>query len=238
MPPLEELLDDLFAGRRPALYPDLEGWLRDSRRFRDFTVAHRTKIRAKVRNAADESALRDLGAELQAAALLLREPRFTLEYEKYAAAKVRGPDFTVTFKGHTPFNVEVRRLRSRELDQAAAEARTGRLMGVLADKAGQMPAGIANLLWLAAGDEVAPADLAEAAGALRGLAERKAEEPFVRRGYESAAAFLRQYRLLSGVVLCQPGRVAYWPNPLARRRLPAGVPQAIGRLRGGEEVRE
>ena len=57
----------------------------------------------------DEGGLKDLRAELETAVLLLRDERFTLEYEKYVATKQRGQDFTVTFKTHTPFNVEVRR---------------------------------------------------------------------------------------------------------------------------------
>src|SRR6185369_2610002 len=96
----------------------------------------------------DENGMNDLRAELETAALLLREERFTLEYEKYAALKQRGPDFTVTFKTHTPFNVEVRRIRSLELDDENAEARIGKLMSVLCEKVRQMPPSIVNLLWL------------------------------------------------------------------------------------------
>ncbi len=129
MADLDDLLDYIFDGKQPALYPEFEGWVRGSRRFRAFATSYRGKIRAKLKNVRDEGGMKDLRAELETAALLLREERFTLEYEKYAASKQRGPDFTVTFKTHTPFNVEVRRIRSVELDDGDAEARTGQVDG-------------------------------------------------------------------------------------------------------------
>ena len=72
-----------------------------------------------------------------------------------------GPDFTVTFKTHTPFNVEVRRIRSVEMDDGDPEARTGKLMAVLCDKVRQMPPSIINLLWLIAEREISEADFWE-----------------------------------------------------------------------------
>ena len=134
MSTLDDLLDDIFDGKKPALYPEFAGWVRGSRRFKTFATSYRAKIRAKLKNVRDEGGMKDLRAELETAALLLREERFTLEYEKYAASKQRGPDFTVTFRTHTPFNVEVRRIRSMELEDGDTEARTGKLMTVLCDK--------------------------------------------------------------------------------------------------------
>lgn len=230
MAAIDDLLDDIFAGERPAFYSEFEGWVRGSRRFQAFAAAYETKIRAKLSRAGDEATVDDVRAELETAALLLRDRRFTLEYERYAARKQRGPDFTVTFKTHTPFNVEVRRIRSLELDGDDAEARTGKLMAVLCDKVGQMPPSIANLLWLIAGDEIAPDDLAGATDTLRQLAERKVEEFFTRRGFRSAAAFLKQYRQLSGIVLRQPEATVLWLNPMARHPAPPTIVTAIQRL--------
>jgi hypothetical protein len=230
MTTVHELLDDIFGANRPAFYPEFEEWVRGSRRYRAFAVSYRAKIRAKLRNAGDDDALTSLRAELETAALLLREERFTLEYEKYAASKQRGPDFTVTFKTHTPFNVEVRRLRSVELADADAEARAGRLMGVLADKVGQMPAGIVNVLWLVAEEELPEADLAAAAMALRQLAERKVEAYFTRRGFKGAAHFLKQYRQLSAIYLRRPGEPVLWLNAIARHSLPSDIATALRRL--------
>jgi hypothetical protein len=229
MTALDDLLDDIFDGKKPALYPEFEGWVRGSRRFKAFAISYRGKIRAKLKNVRDEGSMKDLGAELETAALLLHEERFTLEYEKYAASKQRGPDFTVTFKTHTPFNVEVRRIRSAELDDGDTEARVGKLMAVLCDKVRQMPPSIVNLLWLTAEREISEADLTRAVITLRQLAERKAEDFFRLRGFESAADFLKQYRHLSGIVLHQSGENVLWLNSLARHKAPSEIVTAIQR---------
>ncbi len=226
----DDLLDYIFEGKKPALYSEFENWVRDSRRFKAFAVTYRSKIRAKLKNVRDEGGVQDLRAELETAALLLRSERLTLEYEKYAALKQRGPDFTVTFKTHTPFNVEVRRIRGVELDEGETDTRVGKLMAVLSEKAGQMPPSIINLLWLVSEREISEADLVRSATILRDLAERKAEDLFTRRGFESAADFIRHYRQLSGIVLRQPGKKVLWLNPLARHKAPPEILNAIQRL--------
>jgi len=229
MTTLDELLDTIFDGKQPALYPEFEGWVRGSRRFKAFAIEYRGKIRAKLKNARDESVMKDVRVELQTAALLLREERFTLEYEKYAALKQRGPDFTVTFKTHTPFNVEVRRIRSVEWDDDF-EARLIKLMAVLCDKAGQMPPAIVNLLWLTAEREVSEADLNLAVSTIRKLAESKNEAFFTKRGFKSAAEFLKQFRQLSGIVLHQAGGNVWWENSLAKHKTPPDIVKALQRL--------
>ena len=230
MTALDDLLDDIFDGKKPALYHEFEGWARGSRRFKAFAISYRSKIRAKLKNVRDKGGMKDLRAELETAALLLREERFTLEYEKYAASKKRGPDFTVTFKTHTPFNVEVRRIRSAELDDGETEARTGKLMAVLCEKVKQMSPSIVNLLWLIAEREISEADLTRAVLNLRQLAEHKAEDFFTRRDFESAADFLKHYRQLSGIVLRQSGENVLWLNSLARHQAPPEIVTAIQRL--------
>ncbi len=192
MTALDDLLDYICDGKRPELYSDLEAWIQDSRRFRAFASTYRDKIRAKLRNVRDEGGQRDLRAELETAWLLLHEERFTLEYEKYAASKLRGPDFTVTFKTHTLFNVEVRRMRGAELDERASQPHLGQLIAVLCDKVGQMQPGVANLLWLIAEREMSDVDLTNAAADLRQLADDRAEDFFVRHGFASAADFLKK----------------------------------------------
>jgi hypothetical protein len=223
-------LDDIFDGKKTALYPEFEHWVRNSRRFKAFATSYRGKIRSKLKNVRDEGGLKDLHVELETAALLLREERFTLEYERYAASKQRGPDFTVTFRTHTPFNVEVRRIRSLELDGGDTEARLGKLTAVLCDKVGQMPPSIVNLLWLVAEQPISEADLIQVVITLRQLAERKAEDFFTRRGFENAADFLKHYSQLSGIVLRQPGQQVLWLNPLARHKVPQEIVKAIRRL--------
>ena len=228
MSTLDELLDELFAGHHAGLRAEFDGWARGSRRFAAFAQAYRGKIRAKLRHAGDEDGRRDLRAELETAALLLRDDRFSVEYEKYAAAKQRGPDFTVTYKTHTPFNVEVRRLRAVEGEDD--EARAARLVYVLCDKVKQMPPSIVNLLWLSADGATAVDDLNAAAATLRQLAERKDDDFFTRRGFDGAAGFLAHYHRLSGVVLRQAGGMALWLNPVARHKLRPEIATAIGRL--------
>jgi hypothetical protein len=230
MATLDDLLNDIFEGKKPAFYAEFEGWVGDSRRFKAFAIRYRGKIRAKLKNARADGGLSDLRAELETAALLLREARFSLEYETYAASKQRGPDFTVTFKTHITFNVEVRRLRGVESDGDDGEAHAGKLMAVLCDKVGQMPPSIVNLLWLSVEGKISEADLSSAATTLRDLAERKTEDFFTRRGFESAADFLKQYRRLSGIVLHQPGANTVWLNPLARHKVLPDVVTAIQRL--------
>lgn len=227
----DDLIESIFAGQDATLRAEFAGWVRDSRRFAAFAEVYRGKIRAKLRHARDEGGLRDVRAELAAAAALLSEPGFSLEYEKYAAARTRGPDFTVTFKTHTPFNVEVRRIRGGELDTADAETRTAKLIAVLLDKAGQMPPSIPNVLWLSADGPIDADELAGAVATLRRLAERKDDDYFARRGYRGAADFLGQYQRLSGIVRPADGGLALWLNPLARHRLPADLAAALGRLK-------
>jgi hypothetical protein len=230
MSTLDDLLSEIFDSPQSALYSDFEGWLRESRRFQTFAHVYRAKIRAKLRNARDPGGLLDVRAELATAALLLREESFALEYEAYAAAKQRGPDFTITFKGHTRCNVEVRRVRTTEPDEGDSAARTARLVAVLADKAGQMPPSIVNLLWLIVDEPIGESDLAAAMTTLRQLAERKTEEFFTRRGFESAADFLGRYRRISAVVLRRPEEIIIWPNPIARHPAPPALAAALRRV--------
>ncbi len=103
-------------------------------------------------------------------------------------------------------------------------------MAVVCDKVKQMPPSIVNLLWLTTEDALSEADLIGAAVTLRELAEGKVEDFFTRRGFASAADFLKQYRQLSGIVLHQAGGNAVWINALARHKTPPAVVTAIQRL--------
>jgi hypothetical protein len=231
MPPVDDLLDEIFGGTYPALSAEFAAWVRESRRFKAFATTYRAKIRTKLRNVRDDGGLSDVRAELETAALLLREARFTLEYETYAASRQRGPDLTVTYRTHTRFNVEVRRVRRLELMDGDSEARTIKLMAVLCDKVGQMPPGLVNLLWLITEDALSEAELTQAGVTLRQLAERKVEDYFTRRGFQNAAAFLKQYQQLSGIVQVQsPDQRSVWLNPLARHKAPPDIVNAIQRL--------
>lgn len=219
MSAIDDLLAAIFEHKRPAFYSEFEGWLRGSRRFRDFAHEYRNKIRAKLNNAKHAGGLDDLRAELQAAALLFGEQRFEVEYERYAAAKQRGPDFTVTFKGHIPFNVEVRRL----------PADPSRLPAVICEKVRQLPSSIINLLWLAGG-EATTASVDAAGSSLRQKAEGSEDIYFETQGFRNAAEFLKSYRHLSGIVLHSANGILIWLNPLARHTAPSDLVAAIRRL--------
>ncbi len=218
--------DDLVAlvcgGDSHPLAPALRGWA-DSRSWLAFAEAHAAKIRKKARLASSEGELHDLIAELAVAALLVRDRRFSVVYEPHRASGGRGPDLGVTFKTHTPFHVEVTRLRP----SGGEEDRTAlRLARVLGDKTGQLPPGAANVLAVIVppdkvGDDLIPA-------ALRRLGRSTGPEadpasPGVPP--EAARAYARGRPRLSAALLCsltpagQPVEVRLWLNPQARHPL-------------------
>lgn len=219
MSAIDTLLGEIFATRKPAFYDELAEWLRGSRRFREFAHTYRNKLRAKLTNAKHPGSLDDLRAELQTAAILCREQRFTLEYERYAAAKQRGPDFSVVYKGHTTFNVEVRRVQadSHHLEQ------------LLAEKAKQLPAGMINLLWLAVDGELAESRVQQAAARLLQTAQQTNDSAFEVPGYGSASAFLKQYQRMSAVMAWQT-QPWLWNSPVARHEMPADLQSHLRRL--------
>lgn len=222
MSAISDLLAAIFEDKRPGFYPEFEDWLRQSRRFREFAYQYRNKIRAKLNNAKHPGSLQDLYAELQASAALLSNPSFSVEYEQYAASKQRGPDFTVTFKSHTLFNVEVRRITSGP----------DRLATILCEKTGQLPPSVVNMLWLAAEDAIGMDDLLAADRELRQAADSKDEPFFQKRGIGSIAEFRKRYQRLSGIVLFQRGEIAVWQNPLARHATPRDLVTTLLRLAG------
>lgn len=231
MSEIDDLLAIIFNGRPSAFAAEFESWIRNSRRFKAFATQYRAKIRAKLKNARDESGLGDVRAELATAALLLSDPRFALEYETYAASKQRGPDFTATFRTRTSFNIEVRRIRGRELDsETDSKVRSLKLMTILRDKVGQMPPGKVNLLWLHSEHKLQVEGAGDAATKLRLMAERKDNDFFVDRGFANASVFLKQYRLLSGIVVRWHNEQALWLNSVARHPLPSEIATAIQRL--------
>lgn len=212
---VNDLLETIFMGEARALRECVALWCALSPRFPAFLETYRDKIRKKARNAPDAEGLRDLQMELLTAACLLTERAFTLDYEKYAASKVRGPDFTVLYKTHTPFNVEVKRLRG--------QAQASKWADVLCDKLRQLPPSVMNALVVYGEPEEggAPFDASAAMGNLRATAERKDDAYFTRRGLEGARDYLRQSLKLSAVVYrAGDAAPATWINPLARHPLP------------------
>jgi len=215
----DELQHYLFGGSQHRLQVQVGVWLTESPRFRAFVEAQRDKIRKKVRMAGDEDARRDLLVELGAAYRLLREKRFTLAYELFAANKMRGPDYVVTYTTKFSFTVEATRLRTA-CDFA-------RWADVICAKLIQIPSGQPNVVLVATSAGQCPDfDLAQTVGDVRALAERKEDEFFSQRGYRDARDFLRQLPRLSAVAWwdgwdAQPSsQWRLWLNPQAKHPLP------------------
>jgi hypothetical protein len=97
-----------------------------------------------------------------------------------------------------------------------------------------MPPSIINLLWLATdGNDVDGLSVDALSGAmavLRGLASRKDEAYFARRGFASAAEFVNRERRLSGVVIRATGGCAVWVNTNARHAIPPELLRALARM--------
>ena len=219
-----EVLNAIFEDENHVLYAPISVWVTQDQRFRTFAQQYRGKIRRKLRGIRDEEGFADLKFELEVAYWLLQEDRFALEYER-REARQGGPDYTVTFRSNTEFNVEARRIRTHE----TGEERVHKLVDTLADKTRQMPPNVVNVLVISDG-AAAGDDLAAAGKLLRGLAERKVETFFLKRGYPSAADFLKQYRQLSGVVFKQPEGGVLWLNSLAKYPIPKPIALALERL--------
>ncbi|MGZ3665791.1 MAG: hypothetical protein ACXWQR_01115 [Ktedonobacterales bacterium] len=193
--PVPALLSYLFADwgePSPELRKRCEDWCVSSPRFCTFAAAHRDKIRKKIRTSHGVEGLRDLHLELDIAHRLLRERKLAITYEAYAAEKVRGPDFTVSYTTRHTFNVEVRRLRR--------PPELARWSDVLCDKLRQLPPSSANLVVVGVDSSPAKLDIGQAMNHMRALAERKDAAFFTRGGFTSASDFFRVFYRLSGVM--------------------------------------
>ena len=215
---IDDLVQQIFEGRNRSLSAPFQEWATSSRRFRTFGEEHTNKIRKKARLADDADKLLDLHCELETAWLLLENRQFDLAYEKLATSGGRAPDFSVTFRTHTPFNVEVTRPR---LDAQI----TPKLMESICDKVGQMPGGVVNVVVIYAPGATSD-QLVEATTNLRGLAERKVEAYFTRRGFQDARAFIRQFQNLSAIVL-KASATFFLTNSLAKKPVPDDLLKAL-----------
>ena len=237
-----ELLSYIFEGGPHLLEDSFSRWVTSSTRFRAFAETYRDKIRKKLRATGGEESLRDLGCELEVARLLLQERQFTVEYEKYAAGRTRGPDFTVTFRSNVVFNVEVGRLRpvDGEQDLSGRDSEEGlptgrrravnRLIRVVCGKLRQMRPGIANLLIVVDGtDSINDIALSEAMTHLKERTERKDTTFLSRYGFRDTTDFFACYLRLSSILAYGTGDsgtakpVVLWENRQARHLMPAAV---------------
>jgi hypothetical protein len=223
-----DLVPYIFTNTRLPLAVQFAEWVQSSTRFRAFAETYRDKIRKKVRGITEVEGYGDLQAELATAYFLVQERRFLVEYEKYGTGKQRGPDFSVTYKTHVRFDVEVTRLRG---GAAGISTEPGRLATALSVKLQQLPPSMTNILVLAADDALTGEDvLASALRLLQERAERKDDEFFTRRGYLGARDFLRHYSRLSAVRLVAPGVPTVMRLlPQARHPLPPDLANILRR---------
>jgi hypothetical protein len=234
---INELLTHIFGAQTHVLAVQFSQWVAGSARFRAFAEQYRDKIRKKVRGTRDQEGLNDLSFELAIAYLLLSERRFAVEYERGGVGKQRGPDFYVTFRANTPFNVEVKRFRASSIDRTAEPPEYSRIASTVSQKIGQLPAGMINILAIGSDTErYHESDVAAAMIGLRTRAERKDDPFFTRRGFLSASDFLKQYQRLSAVLFHMPLAAGddpasiLWLNAIARHRLPNDLRNALQRL--------
>lgn len=221
---IDELVTTICGAAEHPLAPFLRGWCEASRPFLAFAEAHAAKIRKKVRLAASGEERGDLLAELAFAALLVKDRRFSVVYEPFRATGQRGPDLGVTFKTHTPFHVEVTRLRL--LDPGDAGGNALKLARVVCEKIGQLPPGAGNLLAVYVPLEVESGALA--ATAIRLLDRAPAGSvgsPAPELRPEALQGYLRGRQRLSAIALCSlavDGRlqnVSLWLNAQAKHPL-------------------
>jgi hypothetical protein len=221
---IDDLLNHIFEGKSNFLTQQVAVWVKESRRYRAFAETYKDKIRKKHRLADDDEKLYDLLLELETAYRLLGDTRFVVEYEKLNADKSRAPDYSITFRANTLFNVEVTRIRSADSDLPA------KFIYAVCDKVGQLPPSVVNVLYIG-GSLNAEEALSQAMTSLRLLAERKEEPFFTRRGFKDAATFLRQFQRLSAILL--PGdSLTLWQNGLARHPLPNALKNALLKIGG------
>ncbi|MDQ3397438.1 MAG: hypothetical protein M3511_06635 [Deinococcota bacterium] len=201
------------------LAPFLHRWCEESRPFTAFAETHATKLRKKARLASPGGALNDLLAELATAAFLVRDRRFTLQYEPYRATGLRGPDFQVIFKTHTSFHVEVTRLRLLNLGGDDLAGAALKLARVVCDKIGQFPPGVMNLLAVVVPPGVERDTFIPSTIRLLDIyPQREARLLVPELPLEDVRSYLRQRQRLSAIALCsftsawQPLMVTLWLN--------------------------
>lgn len=232
------LIDYLFEELNSPIRAPFTAWMAASQRYTSFVWRYKDKIRKKLHITRDEDAAADLMYELGIPYWLLQEQRFQVAYEPYTAEKTRGPDYSVTFRGHFTFNIEVTHIRGlHRTSSARPEGESAidfRLVDILCSKLRQMPPGMANVLFVvsaAAVDE--PLDLSAHIAWIKAKAEHRDPQFYARQGFLDPSDFFRYFERLSGLVLYYPAgaqQVVLWTNPQGRFKLPGGVKNILQAL--------
>lgn len=225
-----DLVAYVFEGQPHLLSRELSLWMEDSARFTTFVETYRDKIRKKVRLAREPETALDLRGELEVAYCLLSDRRFDVDYEPYASAKHRGPDFSVTYRVNTVFNIEVARIR---LEESSESPRKGeRFLRLLLYKLGQMRPGMPNLLVIHAHEKWRRSlELNKFMQDIKLRVEKRDPDFYELSHYASPAAFYKDFLHLSAILLwaAAPG-TQLWANKQARPALASEVLNLVGSL--------
>jgi hypothetical protein len=223
-----DMIAYLFDGQPHLLAAQLSQWMDTSSRFTTFVETYRDKIRKKIRLAREPEKILDLRSELEVAASLLRDRRLVVAYEPYPSTKGRGPDFAVTYRENTVFNIEVARMRvdENQLGGLDLPRKEERFLRILLYKLGQMQPGMPNLLVIHTRQELARSlDLSRLMQEIKTRAEGKDPSFYEISRYASPAAFYKDFLHLSGILLWAASpETQLWVNKQAR---PALAPEAL-----------
>ena len=218
---LADLTAYLFEGEPHPLAEALFQWMEVSPRFTAFVEIYRDKIRKKLRVTREPESLLDLRSELDVARGLLSDRRLEVEYEPYASARRRGPDFSVAYRVNQIFNIEVARMRVYMEE---------RFLRLLLYKLGQMQPGRPNLLVIHTRDEMASAvHLDNLMQGIKLKAERKDPSFYETSRYASPAAFYKDFLHLSAILLWA-AEAQMWVNKQARPGLAIEILRVVSSL--------
>lgn len=221
-----ELIDFLLDAQPNTIRSPLTEWIAAAPRYAEFVEKYKDKIRKKLRITREPGAAADLFYELQIPYWLLQEKRFEVAYEPYFARKTRSPDFSVTYRTHFTFNIEVTHIHSlpRNPDPTADPNKINqRLVDAICRKLRQLLANMANLVFIVpgpAGPErlELPAHIAW----IKDKAERSDPAFYARHRFASTSDFIKHYERLSGLAFFNAAgeqQVNLWLNPQARVKL-------------------
>jgi len=230
-----DLSEYVFEGQPHLLSGPLQEWMEASSRFTAFVETYRDKVRKKIRLAREPGSALDLRCELQAAYCLLNDRRLAVAYEPYASTGRRSPDFAVTYRANLKFNLEVARIRMEESETGGIDAPRiqERLLRILLDKLGQMQPGMANLLVIHAGEQLARSiDMGRLMQGVKTRVEGKDPTFYGISRYSNPAAFYKDFLRLSGILLWA-AEAQLWVNKQARPGLDEKVLRLVGSLLSG-----
>jgi hypothetical protein len=215
-----EILAFIFDAQPHELTGSLSGWAADSARYAEFLATYRDKIRKKLRVTKDHEAIEDLGLELQVPRWFLRDRRFTLVYEPYAAGKTRGADYAINFRTNFTFNLESTNVRG--LNAAAKPGEIDqRLIEVTTSKLGQMQPRMANVLLIQASLPLQSGSLDRHLSWLTGRAAANDTTFFARHQVAKPGEFTKQLKRLTSVIAYSAGQERQlWFNPQPAVSLP------------------